>query len=149
MPGDEQGHQLVAQLLRGHRRFVLVARIDQHAEDVVALGLLPPPLVDQLEQERVSLLLQTQERGEWTVALEHPRDAPGGRRQQADRTVPEGEHGGQTPPERVEPLARIEAEDRPQDDLQRQPLQARAELDRLSARPARNLAPATPPRSGR
>ena len=100
---------------------------------------LPPSLVDQLEQELVSLLLQAQESGEWTVSLEHPCDAPGGRREQADRAVPEGEHRGQAPPQRVEALARIEAEDRAQDDLQRQPLQAGAELDRLSARPARNL----------
>ena len=78
MAGDEQGHQLVAQLLRGHRRFVLVAGIDQHAEDVVALGLLPPSLVDQLEQQLVGLLLQAQEAGEWTVALEHRCEAPGG-----------------------------------------------------------------------
>ena len=38
MAGDEQRHQLVAQLLVGQRRAVLVARLQQDREHVVALG---------------------------------------------------------------------------------------------------------------
>ena len=36
--GEQQGDELVAQLVVGHRLAVLVARADQHREDVVALG---------------------------------------------------------------------------------------------------------------
>ena len=39
MPRDEQRHQLVAQLLVGHRRAVLVARLEQHRQHVVALAV--------------------------------------------------------------------------------------------------------------
>ena len=38
VPGDEQRHELVAQLAVGHRLAVLVARGEQHREDVVALA---------------------------------------------------------------------------------------------------------------
>ena len=61
MAGDEQRHQLVAQLLRRHRRFVVVPRLEEQAEDVVALGVLLPSLVDELEQQLVGLLLKPQE----------------------------------------------------------------------------------------
>ena len=50
MAGDEQRHELVAQLLVGHRRAVLVARDEQHREHVVALARLGAALVDQREQ---------------------------------------------------------------------------------------------------
>ena len=68
-------------------------------------------------------------------------DSPGGRGQEADRAIAEGEHRGQALPERVEALTGIEAEDGPQDDLHRQALHAGPELDRLAARPARDLPP--------
>ena len=38
MAGRQQRHELVAQLGVGHRLAVLVAREQQHREDVVALG---------------------------------------------------------------------------------------------------------------
>ena len=38
VPGDEQGDQLVAQLDVGHRPALLVARLEQDREHVVALG---------------------------------------------------------------------------------------------------------------
>jgi hypothetical protein len=90
--GDEQGHQLVAQLLCRHGRIVLVACVEQKAEDVVALGPLAPPLVDEVEQKPVGLLLKPQKAGEWAVPLEHRLETPRRRGEQADRPVPEGEH---------------------------------------------------------
>src|SRR5256885_4540912 len=56
----------------------------------------------------------TRLQGDWSsdVCLPIYRcDAPGGRWQQADRTVPEGKHRGQTLPERVEAFARIRSEE--------------------------------------
>ena len=140
MAGDEQRHQLVAQLLRRHRRFVLVARVEQQAEDVVALGLLAPSLVDQLEQQLVGLLLQAQEAGEWAVSLEHRlRGARGAGASRLIGRSPKASIADRRSRSSVEAFARIEAEDRPQDDLHRQALKARPELDRLSARPTRDL----------
>ena len=69
MAGHEQRHQLVAQLLVGHRRAVLVARREQHRR---ARRRAPPSLgaalVDQLEDQRVGLLAQAHEA--------RPRPAP-------------------------------------------------------------------------
>ena len=50
------------------------------------------------------------------------------------------EHGGEQGAQPLETTARVDPEDRPQDDLERQRLEARVELDRLAARPARHLA---------
>ena len=64
MAGDEQGHQLVADLLLGHRRAVLVAGVEQHGQDVVAVRALGAALGDQLEHQLVDLGLDAHERGE-------------------------------------------------------------------------------------
>ena len=43
MAGDERRHQLVAELLRVHRRAVLVTGAEQHREHVLALRPASPP----------------------------------------------------------------------------------------------------------
>ena len=48
MAGDEQRHQLVAQLLSGHLRAILVAGLEQHREHVVPVARVVAALVDQL-----------------------------------------------------------------------------------------------------
>ena len=53
MAGDEQRHELVAQLAVGHRLPVLVARREQHREHVVALLPGAAALVDQGEDQLV------------------------------------------------------------------------------------------------
>ena len=132
MAGDQQRHQLVAQLLLGHRRAVLVARREQHRQHVVALlGVgLGAALVDQLEEQRVGLVAQ------------RARSAPTGRACRA--ALEERQHrrragcrarGSRSSRSRSASSrgARVEPEDRAQDHLERERLEARVQRDRLVA----------------
>ena len=57
MSGHQRGHQLVAQLLGGHRAAILVAGLEQHRQDVVAVVVARrAALVDQIEDQAVGLL---------------------------------------------------------------------------------------------
>ena len=78
MAGDEQRHELVAQRGVAHRRAVLVARLEQPGQDVVALGEVVGVAM------RVDLLLDERVDGR-----EHPL-----RRPDADRVVVADERDG-------------------------------------------------------
>ena len=134
MAGHQQGHQLVAQLLLRHRRAVLVARGEQHRQHVVALlGVgLGAALVDQLEQQGVDVVAALQELLEAAAALEE--------REHRRRVVAQLEVLRQGVPDRVQPRAGVEPEDRAQDHLERERLEAGVERDRLVERPGRYLA---------
>ena len=135
MAGHEQGHQLVAQLHRRHRRPVLVAGGEQHREDVVAIlaCAFAPAFVDRLVDERVGLVARLRELAPAAAALEH--------RQHRGRPRAVLEDPGQPVAEGVEPRARVEPEHRPQDHLERERLEARMERHRLVLGPAVHLAP--------
>ena len=139
VPGDEQRHQLVAQLLVGHRRAVLVARLQEQREHVVALGRRRgAALADLLVEDLVG--------GRGGGAKARPR---------APVAVPahaegEGEHaptrGGdvedlaQGGAQRVEAGRVLDPEYRAHDHLERDGLGVREDGERLAHRPARHLA---------
>jgi hypothetical protein len=120
VPGDEQRHELVAQLAIGHRPAVLVARCEQHREHVV--GLLPraAALVDQREDERVGVRAHVHE----ARPRRERAEAAAERGQQRQRGGSEVEQLPQRGPQLVELRTGGEAEDRAQDDLERQRLGA-------------------------
>ncbi len=133
--GDEEGEQLVADLLLAHRRAVLVAGRQQHREHVVAVLAVRAPLGDQCEDDLVDAFLEAHELRERADPFGDPRGQRFGLgRRQADRLVAEGEHFLEPLPQLVEAGARVEAEDGPQDDLQRQVLHAGVERHRRAAR---------------
>ena len=108
MPGHEQGHELVAQLLIGHRRAVGVACAQKHGQHVVPRLGAAPALIDELEQEGVGLALEACEGGERTDALEQLLGPAARRwREQADEAVAKREHGRQALAKRVETRAGI------------------------------------------
>src|SRR5436853_6305297 len=110
--GDQQRHQLVADLLLAHRRTVLVARFEQDREEVDAVAALGPALGNQAEDDLVDFLLDAQEAGEGTDSFGGLGDpALRLRRQQANRFVTELEHLAESRAEGVEAGAWIEAED--------------------------------------
>ena len=139
VPGDEQRHQLVAQLLVGHRGAVLVARLQQQREHVVALGRRRgAALADLLVEDLVG--------GRGGGAKARPR---------APVAVPahaegEGEHaptrGGdvedlaQRGAQRVEAGRVLDPEYGAHDHLERDGLGVGEDGERLAHRPARHLA---------
>ena len=132
--GDEQRHQLVPQLLVGHRRAVLVAGEEHHREHVVAaLGVAT--LVDQRLDLLVGLGADPEEAADHRV---QPAEALH-RGDQADRAHRELEHVGEQAAKRVEALAPLEPEDRPQDHLEGQRLHVGMERDRALGRPGLDL----------
>ena len=141
MAGDEQGHELVAELLVGHRRAVLVARLEQHREHVVAPSWASRRSSTSSKTSRSTLLAQVDEAGHRAEPVEealHPRrraDEQGHRasRRTASIAPSAGAQG-------VEALAGVESEDGAQDHLERQPLHPRVQLDRGLGAPGGNLA---------
>src|SRR6185437_2005734 len=119
---------------------VLVAGGKQHGEHVVAVGLVTAALADQLEDQLVGLRLEVDELREGADAREYRRGERAFLRwREADRLVSELEHRAETLAERVEPRSGIETEDRAQDDLERERLHPRVQLEAGVARPARHL----------
>ena len=143
MAGDERGHELVAQLGRTHRRAVLVGRGKQQREHVGAIGsavVLPTALVDQRIDQRVGLREQRLQAAERPAAAHQPLQPRGWRRQQREGALGELEDRREQLAQLVQPRTALEAEDRAQHDLEREPLQAGVQLDRLLARPVGELA---------
>ena len=127
MAGHERGHQLVAQLLVGHRRAVLVAGAEQQREHVVAPAVaLAASLVDLGEDELVDARDQLVEAA---VAAEAPDDRLQ-LGQDRERALAELEQFGQRLAQVVQALALVEAEHGAQDDLERQPLQTGVQRQR-------------------
>ena len=61
MAGDQSGHQLIADLLVGHRGTIFMSRSQQHRQHVGAIGVggrLGPALFDELEDQSVSPLVE-------------------------------------------------------------------------------------------
>ena len=143
VPGHEQRHQLVAKLLVGHRRAVLVAGCQQHREHVVAVR---------------GVLARGARRSARRAARRSPRGAAGssaqGPRPPSSRCMNGSIPSGRAPSVRIEVrrsriasrrAAGIEPEHGAQDHLERQRLEQRVELHRPIARPARRPR-ARPPR---
>ena len=106
MAGDEQGHELVAELLGGHRRVVLVARGKEHREDVV--GSSSPAraaLRDLLGDERVDLVPAIEEALERADRVEEPLSLQAllvlRRREKGQRVVAEREERREALAQRV------------------------------------------------
>ena len=138
VPGHEQRHQLVAQLLVGHRAAVVVARLEEEREHVVALlevgcvaaraDLLEDQVVGRLERPPQCAPLRDAARAEQRE-LRHPPwvGRPG-------KTAPKGV------PEPLQPLRLRHSEDAPHDHLERDRLHRRPRRHRLAGRPALDLA---------
>ena len=137
MARDQQRDELVAQLAVGHGRALVVARLQEQREDVVALGQLGilPAAGDLLEDQPVHVRAQAHEappgaqRSEVATQPWQHRRARGRLGQQGEERRAQG----------VEPLGLAHAEHDAQDDLQRDGLSARAQGERLAQRPAVEL----------
>ena len=136
--GDQRRHQLVAELLRRHRRTVLMPRLQQHREHVLAtLVALGPALFDQVEHQRVGAGLL---RDEPPQGREPAAGVLLQRGQHRQRALAERQDVGERIAELVEVRALVESEHGAEDDLERQPLEAGMERDRLLERPGVELA---------
>ena len=151
MTGDEQGHQLVADLLLAHRRAVLVARLEQHREDVVALGALAPAARRSARRSsrRPPPAMRTKRAKGPTRSAARASRLSGfggirliGRSPKASISCSRSRSASKRAPG-------LEPEDRAQDDLQRQLLHPRVQLDRRVARQRRDLLARSPPPSAR
>jgi peptidylprolyl isomerase len=136
VPGDEQRHELVAQLAIGHRPAALVAGGEEHREHVVGLLARAAALVDQGEDQLVGAVAHVDEA---RPGRQRPEAAAEGR-QQRQRRGAEVEQLLERDAQLVEPRAGREAEDRAQDDLERQRLRALVQDERLAGAPAVDLA---------
>jgi hypothetical protein len=134
--GDERRDELVAQLLGAHRRAVLVACTQQQAEHVGTFGPFSAALVDEREKQFVAALAQPFDARDRADAAEHA----GRRREQRERALAVREDPRQQVAELIERSAPLEPEHGTQDDLQRQALQARVQLDHGAPRPGGDLA---------
>ena len=121
-----------------------MARLEQHREHVVAIGVLGAPLGDQLEQQRVDLRPEVQEAGHRPEAVERRLHPLRRLAEQRDRLVPVRGEPGEALAHRVESLARVEPEDGAQDDLHRQPLHPRVQLELRGPVPGRDLGVGNP-----
>ena len=104
-----------------------MTRLEQHREDVVALGVILAPLVDEVEDQLVGLRPDAHELLPALAALEerdHRRGAAAGRQQLV-----------QPDAQPVEVCARTEAEHRAQDHFERECLEAGVEDHRPVRRP--------------
>ncbi len=135
--GGEEREQLVAQLGVGHRRAVLVPRLEQQREHVVALLLaaLGPPVgdlrVDQLvhRRQRAPELRRRREPAKVSVEERDPVQHAGRLPERRDALA-----------EQVHPLPVAHPEDGAQDHLERDRLHARPQGEGLADRPAGHLA---------
>ena len=131
VPGDEEGHQLVAELLPAHLGSVLVAGGEQHRQHVVASVVVPgTALGDQLRDQLVRAVAVAQhplQRAGTVEPAQRPLHLLGvvGSLDQRQRVVAVGEERGQALADRVEARAGVEAEHRAEDDLERERLEAR------------------------
>ena len=136
MAGDEQRHELVAQLAVGHRLPVLVARGEQHREHVVGRLARAPALVDEREDQLVGALAHVDEA---RPRRERP-EAAAERRQQRQRRGAEVEQLLERDAQLVELRPGGEPEHRAQDDLERQRLRALVQREPLVRAPGGDLA---------
>ena len=114
MPGDQQRHQLVAQLLGGHRRLVLVPGGEQHGEHV-SRSLVPrssgagAALLDQLEDQLVRSGAVRQSPRTGPTAHQQPgQGAVRAGREETDRLLAEAQHLPKPVAQRVEPGTGLE-----------------------------------------
>ena len=131
--GDEQRHQLVADLRVGERLALLRPRGEQEREDVLAR--LCTAIRDLLEQELVDGAQPRLVEAELLDPL-GPRRDHGEHRRAAHDPV---HHLRQAGAELVQPRAPLDAEDDAQHDVERDRLQPRRERDPVPARPARDV----------
>ena len=137
--GEQQGHQLVAQLGVAHRLAVLEAGGDEHREDVLAACevRVGAPLGDLGGQQLVDLGHAALQRGERVG----PAEAPG---EQDPKLKPRrgglGEQVGEQRPEPRDARWVADAEDGAQDHLERQRLHARVDREGLAGGPGVDLA---------
>ena len=136
MSRHERRHQLVAQLLRAHRRAVAVARLQQQREHVISAVAVATALIDQLIDQLVGLCPRALKAPEPPAAREQGLRG----RQQRHRAVAEREHLRQQLAERVQLCAALQAEHGAQDDLQCEAPELRLQRHRLIQGPGRNLA---------
>ena len=134
VPGEQQRHQLVADLGVVHRLAVLEARAHEQRQDVLAR--VRAALGDLRAQHRVDLVPERLEPGERVGAAEAAREQHG-------ELQPGRRGAGQQPAEAVgEPRAAGgvgDAEDRAQDHLERDRLHPRMQRERLLLGPALDL----------
>ena len=137
VPGDEQRHQLVAQLLVGHLAAVLVAGLEQQREDVVAFlevgraAALADLGVDQLVGGPADALEDV--RAVDAVRAEHRHH------RQAARVRAPFERVRERRAQALAPGVVLHAEDRPDDHLERDALHRGAHRVGLPGRPALDL----------
>jgi hypothetical protein len=136
--GDEQGEQLVAQLVVAQPVAVLVARQQEHREDVLALGEVrgPAPAADLGKQRLVDRAHHAPERPERPDPVGRHRDERGHHRGVHERLEQAQQHGAQVP----DLVGGGDPEHRAQDHVERDGLHALGEHERLPGRPGRDLA---------
>jgi hypothetical protein len=142
----EQRDELVAQLHVAHSAALVVARAQEHGQDVVAGVVdLAPAAGNLLVEELVHLLLGDEERPERgrkaPQAAQVPLALPDRGRQQPEEGTPGRiEQPRQHPPEALQPVGLGDAEDERENHLERDPLHPGPQLERLTERPALDLA---------
>ena len=138
--GDEQRHQLVAQLLVGERAALLVASLEQDRQHVVALLDVGGTAAagDLVVDLGIGRGPQAQEALP-DVAADRAADL--GQRDHRERAALHAdiEHRRESLAQPREPVGVVDAEDGPHDDLQRDLLRSRPQSERLAHRPARDL----------
>ena len=137
--GEQQRDELVAQLAVGHRLAVLVTGLQQQREDVVTLGErgVVAPARDLLEQHRVHGGDLALERRAEVERADPPRHV---HEQLGERSGDVGERGLDRRADPRAPPRVIEPEDRLQDHLERDRLEARLQREGLARGPAVDLA---------
>ena len=143
MPGGEEGEHLIAHLRIAHRRAVLVARGEQHGEDIAVVRPGGAPLGDQAVDQRVHLRLAFEiaaigEAGQVDVEV-HQRDRA--KAEEADHRIDARAN--------IARLVReVDIEEGAPDDCQRQVVHGGGEVDRRAGAPAhRAPAPSRSPSS--
>ena len=129
MAGDEERDELVAELLVGHRRAVLVARIEEEREDVGTSCPVPTAAPDLVVEDAVALLHCAEEPPVVAEATEidlHERD-------QERRPRAELQHALGDPNHLLQTRA-LEAEHRPDDHAEGDVLHRLVERERLAVR---------------
>ncbi len=134
VPREEQGHELIAKLVVAHRLTVLETGGDEHREDVLAIRQVwvCAPLGDLRTQQLVDFGVSTLERRERV----RPPEAPGEQDPQLqERRRRLGEQVAEQLSQPRDAPWVADAEDGPQDHLERQRLHARVDRERLADRP--------------
>jgi hypothetical protein len=139
VPGDEQGDQLVAQLLVGHPPAVLVAGLHEERQDVrsaleVLLAPAPPDLLEEQVVDRRQVLVEA-----GPGSLQPDREPEREDDEDHERALGRIEHALESVPQAVEALALLEAEDGPNDHVEGYGLHAGPDREGLPSRPALEL----------